>query len=302
MPAPCASPCIRPFDQRKHRPRKAHSAAHGRGQQFLATPLQVSQALLMKGLRKTVVHAPTVVHERARPVEPQQLFGRLMAPRRINHVTRRALADEGMQPGRAALDAPSSLIRRDLRRASNRLPNLLVSALAACRGPLDRSGAGGPCDVQALEQRAQEFHALAMRQPQLLVEQSQNRVHVGTQLTGRSTAGGRCLQRMPALYGAATVATCAHVNVKAAIDDRAGNLGLILSVDVRFAQVPAAAVRTFRWQRHIVGFVDPRRNTAMGVRPVTPARLATRFLRLRRRFVLLAKRRCLPLAATTLIF
>jgi hypothetical protein len=32
---------------------------------------------------------------------------------------------------------------------------------------------------------------------------------------------------MPALHDAATVVTGAHVNVKAAIDDRAGNLGLI---------------------------------------------------------------------------
>ena len=57
-------------------------ATHGRFQEFLATPLQVSQALLMPGSRESVVHAPAVVHKRARPIEPQQLFGWLVAPRR----------------------------------------------------------------------------------------------------------------------------------------------------------------------------------------------------------------------------
>ena len=77
-----------PIDQRQHRAWQAHGATHGRFEQFLATTLQVPHALLMKRLREAVVHAPAVVHQRSRPLEPQQLFGRFMTAGRIDHVTR----------------------------------------------------------------------------------------------------------------------------------------------------------------------------------------------------------------------
>ncbi|HEX4131650.1 MAG TPA: hypothetical protein VHZ24_16550, partial [Pirellulales bacterium] len=53
---------------------------------FLAATLQVPHTWLMKRLGEAVVDAPASVHQRARPIEPQQLFGGLMTARRIDHV------------------------------------------------------------------------------------------------------------------------------------------------------------------------------------------------------------------------
>ena len=89
--------------------------------------------------------------------------------------------------------------------------------------------------------------AFAVRQPQLFVEQRENRMRVRPELTGRRAACGGCLHRMSALHQAAVIATGAHVDVEAAADHVARNLGLILRVDVRFVDAPAAAVRTVAW-------------------------------------------------------
>jgi hypothetical protein len=80
----------------------------------LATTLQVSYALLMKGLREMVVHTPAIVDQRARPVEPEQLLSRLVAAGWVDHVTRFMPTNEDVQPGRATSDAPARLVGRDL--------------------------------------------------------------------------------------------------------------------------------------------------------------------------------------------
>jgi hypothetical protein len=117
-------------DQFQHRAREAHGATHRRFQQFLATTLQVRQTLLMSSRGEPVVHAPAVMHERARPVGSQQLQGRHPAARRVDHVTGGPAADEGVQPGRAPGHAPTGLVRRHLRRAAHVLPQLLMQRRA----------------------------------------------------------------------------------------------------------------------------------------------------------------------------
>ncbi len=107
---------------------------------------------------------------------------------------------------------------------------------------------------------------------------------------------------MAALHGLAAVIARAKMHVEPAVDHGAGNFCLILLRDMRFAHVPAAAVRTLCRQRHLVGFVNSRRNAAMGVWPVPPTRLAPRRFRLGRRLVLLAKRRRLAFAAPPFFF
>jgi hypothetical protein len=46
------------------------------------------------------------------------------------------------------------------------------------------------------------------------------------------------------------------------------------------AQLPAMTMRTSFWQRRVVGLVDPRWNTAVGMSAMPLARLAARLLRL----------------------
>jgi hypothetical protein len=41
--------------------------------------------------------------------------------------------------------------------------------------------------------------------------------------------------------------------------------GLVPSVHVRFADLAAAETGALGWQRHVVGFVDPRGNTTVGI-------------------------------------
>ena len=54
------------------------------------------------------------MHERSRPFEPEQLFGRFMTAGRIDDVTRFTPTDEDVQPGQATSDAPARLVGRDL--------------------------------------------------------------------------------------------------------------------------------------------------------------------------------------------
>ena len=59
-----------------------------------------------------------------------------------------------------------------------------------------------------------------------------------------------------------------------------------------FSDVPAA-VRALRWQRHVVAFVDSGRDAALPMPPMTPARFASRLVRLAGGFIMFAKRRSL---------
>ncbi len=269
-------------DQCQDRSRQAHGTTHGRFEQFLATTLQVSYALLMKGPCEAVVHAPAVMHQRARPVEPQQLFGRFVAPRGIDHITGCTLTDEGVQPGQASTDTPARFIRRDLRRATQVDSQLFVGGSTTLGRAQHRTDAGGSGEMQFGEQRPQQLHALAVRQAQLFVEHRQQGMHLWPELTGRGTAGRTGLQGVTTCDRAATVVARADMHVEAAIDHRPRDLGLVLHGDMRFADLRTRTVRARLRQRRVVGLVDPRRNAAMRVRTMSLARLATGRLRFRR--------------------
>ena len=291
-----------PIDQRQHRTRQTHGATHGRFEQCLATTLQMTHALLMKGPSELVVHAPAVMHERARPIEPEQLFGRFMTAGRIDHVTGRTRADEGVQPGRATPHAPTRFVGRDLRRAPNILAKLFVGRRQrpAVRWIERMLVARAMCSSSNIVPSS--FTLLPCDNPSCFIEDRQQRMHVRPQLTGRRAAGRRGLQGVSPCDRAAAIVAPADVHVEAAIDHAARNLGLILRTRRASRSLLARAVRALLRQRHVVGLVDPRWNAAVGMRPMTPARLATGLLRRGHWFVLLPKRRRLPFAATAFFF
>ncbi len=101
---------------------------------------------------------------------------------------------------------------------------------------------------------------------------------------------------MPPFDRTAAIVAPADMHFEAAVDDAARNLRLILPSDVHRAQMRSTAVRADGRQRHVVGLVDPGRNAAVGMRPMTPARPAAGLLRLGRRLGLFAKRRGLAFA------
>ena len=167
---------------------KRSGAAHCRFEQFLATTLQMPDALLMEGPCEAVVHAPAVMHQCARPVEPQQLFGRCVAPGGIDHITRRTLTDEGVQPSQTSADTPARFIRRNLRRAAQVDSQLFVGGSATPGCTQHRAHTGSSGKMQFREQCPQQLHALAMRQAQLFVEHRQQGMHLRTELTRRGAA------------------------------------------------------------------------------------------------------------------
>ncbi len=171
---PCSTQGEGPIDQRQHRARQAHGATHGRFEQFLATTLQMPHALLMKRPREAIVHAPAVMHERSRPLEPEQLFGRSMTAGRIDHVTRFLRADKSVQPSRTAPHAPTRFVGRDLRCGTQVFTKLFVGR-STTRGRTEgRTDAGTSGETQLGEQRAQQSDALAVRQAELLMEDRQH--------------------------------------------------------------------------------------------------------------------------------
>ena len=259
------------------------SATHRRFEQFLAATLQVSHALLMSGLSEMVVHTPTVMHQRARPVEPQQLFRRLPTAGRVNHVTRFTTAHKGVQPSRAAANTPACLVRRDLRRAAHIDSQLFIGWRTTLGRAQCRTDAGGSGQVQFREECSQQFHALAVRQAQLFVENREQGMHPRPSFRLAARHRPHWFVRGVGPDAALQLPYISDMHVEPAINHRAWNLGLVLHGQVRFAYLPTRAVRAGVRQRHVVGLVDPRWNATMRVRTMALARLATRWLWLRNR-------------------
>ena len=204
-----------------------------------------------------------------------------------------------MQPSRATPDPPAGFVGHNLRRIANVLPQLFVGRRAALACASNRSGACAAGDLQALEQRPQQLHALAVRQAELFVHDGQRRMNPRAQLTGGRAAGRGGLQGVPTFHRLTAALADSHMHGEATIDHGPRNLGLVLCGDVRLTHPMFAATRTLRRQRHIIRFVDSRRHGPLGIRPMPASRFAAGLLRLGRRLILLAKRRGLPLAFTT---
>ena len=127
-------------------------------------------------------------------------------------------------------------------------------------------------------------------------------MHVRAELAGRRPASDAGHQRMPAGDRMPAVSAPAVLHVEAAINHLPRNFGLILGHHFRLLHVASTAVWALGRQRHTIDVVDPRRLTTMGMRPMTLARPAARFLRFGGRLFLLAKRRGLAFAFAAQLF
>ena len=243
---------------------------------------------------------------------------------RIDHVTGRGLADEGVQPGFVPADPPARLVADHPGRTADRLADLFVVRLT----PLSRTGqaaghrAAGKVNVeQPLEQR----RTLAVREAQLFVQYRQGRVQVGTELDGGRPHRIAGLDRMPALNGVPASAAGASMDVPPMavcacgcliripnsyllsnhacetkqpccdlpVDRLARDLRLILGGHAGLGDLATAAVGTGLRQRCLIRLVDPDRGLTADVLTVVLAGLAAGLVgTLLRRF--LAERRRLP--------
>jgi hypothetical protein len=98
------------------------------------------------------------------------------------------------------------------------------------------------------------------REPELLVEDHDQRDHLRAELRRGGADRVRCLQRVTPVHASAASGAPPHVQIKLTDDDtRNGELFLILRRNGRFHDRFRAG-RTVCRERHVVVFIDPRGN------------------------------------------
>ena len=214
----------------------------------------------MSGVREPVVHAPAVMHERARPIEAQQLLGRRAAAGRIDHITRfpsgrrthatRPTGRRRASPFRPARPGTS----RECPAAVAHTPVAHRSAVRAIERALVPRAIVNPSNNVP-----SSFTLLPCDRPSCLFKIASAAWTFGPSwLAAAPRAVEVCKAWRPCTAWPQSCAH-AHMHVELAIDDRAGNFRLILRRDVGFAHPLAAAVRALFRQRHVVGLVDAGR-------------------------------------------
>jgi hypothetical protein len=171
------------------------------------------------------------------------LLGRTQAAGWVDHITRGPRRDEGVQPGIATAHAPAGFVRRDAPRTPHIVADLLVGQLATPGGTGHRAGARATRNLQPLERRGQQLHALAMRQPALLIHHREQGMDVRSELAGRRAASCRGHQQVPPFDGASAVLAPANLHVELAVDHLPRDFGLILRNHMGLLQVSTATMR-----------------------------------------------------------
>src|SRR6516162_5314531 len=116
MSTPCPAKRESVVDQFQDCPRQVYRRSNSRIQYFLATALQMSNALLVEGSLEAVVDAQPVVDQGSRPVKSQQVL-RDVAAAVTNVVACCEFGGESMQPFTHSSHAPSRFIRPNVRRS-----------------------------------------------------------------------------------------------------------------------------------------------------------------------------------------
>jgi len=120
----------------------------------------------------------------------------------------------------------------------------------------------------------------AVRQPEIRVEQHDQPHSLWPEVGARGAQRLGCLQQVPPLHAATTVAAAADMHAKPAhVGPHYWQLFLDVIGDARLGQ-RAAAPRTVPRQRHVDRFVNVRRRLSMSVPTVAPNGAATRRLRI----------------------
>ena len=278
---------------------KADGAARRGFEQLMTAPEQMSEALLMLGIRKVVVRRPAIVNHDAGVIEAKNALGRFAGTRRIDDIGSGVFANQSVQPGILAADMPARFVEDGPRRCLDGVANILVDRLAAFGGTQDDMGAAAARQADA-EQRLKNAADLAVRHAGLLVEFDDGGLSIGAKLCCCRAERVGSLQGMPALHAPSALLATADVNVELPVNRSTRDLDLILLIDVRLFDV-TTAVGTFVGQRRVMDLIDPLGWLAMGLGAVLVAGFATRLLRLGPGWPL-GERRSLSFASATLFF
>jgi len=221
------------------------------------TPQGVVDALLMDHILEAVIGRKAIVRHAPRPVNADDFLQDISAALAVDGVAGDSpIADPGVQPGEAAANAPTRLVRRQMLGVFDVLPDLRANGLEdSTRPQYDlRARSWGQLDAEELGERVGD---LAVGQASMLVEVDHGRLGVAAELALGSADGVGSLQPMPATKGLAALFAVAAVDVELPRNGLARNLGLVLLIAVIRNDL-TIAIRAAIGQGRFEDFVDRR--------------------------------------------
>ena len=222
----------------------------------------------MPRLRELPIRRPAVADQHAVVVSAEYRRRLREPPPRVNLIDRRLRCCEGPQPLQSPIDLPAGFVGGDDRASANNLAEGRIGRLGLARRAMQGAGdrAGGDRQAEAV---AQESDDLAMRQPQLFVEDHDQGEGLRPELHRRGAQGIRRLPRVTPLHPPATRRAVTNPHVEAAhARHHHGQVFLILCRHARWRH-GTGAVRTRARCRDRDDLVDVRRR-----RPVPMASVA----------------------------
>ena len=243
---------------------------------------QVGHTGLMGGGGEATVWRPPVTDQHAGIVGPEDRRRLQEPPPRLNGIDRRLRRRKGPQPLPVPIDFPAGFVGGDDGTAANGRTQRGIGRLGLPRRAVQgaRDGTGRHREAEALVQKPGD---LAMRQPELLVEDHHEGDGLRPELHGGGPQRVGGLQRMAALHPASTHRAAADPDSKAAYDrvhDR--QLFLILRGHAG-RRHGAGAVGTRRRHRNGDYLIDARRWRSVTVAPMPGPASAPAAPRRRRR-------------------
>jgi len=241
-----------------------------------ATPAQqMRETGLMDRLIEPAIRRPAVAHEDAREIGAEQRRGFRKAAPRVNRVDGGFGRRRGPQPLELGVHFPPRLVGRHDRTPADLLTKGRIGRFSPVRRPADRVHESAWRDRQA-EALPKQGCDLAEGQPELFVQHDGQRHGGGSELCGRRTDRIGRLERVAPLHAPTTGGAVADGDVKRTHDGaHLGQVLLVLHRVPRGAQA-STALRTLRWQRGRMAFVNLRRDRPMGLPAVAGASLSAR--------------------------
>jgi hypothetical protein len=272
-----------------HRERALQDVGDARGplgtrmiaREFATPAEQVRQTGLMGRVREVPIRRPAVTHQDAIIVGAEDRGRLLKAATRLNGIQDHRGRGERPQPLHVTADLPARFVGTDDWARANCVAQRAVGRARLPCGAVQRVGDRARPHNQA-KPLAQQRRDLAVGQPEIFVQQHDQRDGLWPQMCAGSAQRIGGLQRMAPLHAAATCPALADVHLKPAdVRPHHGQLFLDLIRDARFVE-GAPARGTARGQRHVDRLVHVRRRVAMSVTAVAPTGAATGRLRARR--------------------
>ena len=179
-----------------------------------ASPDQMREAGLMRGLSELAIRRPAVADEHA--VELGAEHGRrFVEPAPVlNGVDDGARRGKHPQPPESSAHLPTGFIGTDDRTAADLIAQRRIRRRRLARGPMERVGHATRPDAQP-EPVAQERGDLAVREAEVFIEQHDQRDRVRPEMRAHRPERIRRLPRVAALYAPTTVATPPDVHIEA---------------------------------------------------------------------------------------